>query len=213
MAQLFSAGADTRVRIALVTAVVVAFFVPFAVWTFARTPAATGQYRAPVQPVPFAHTLHVNGLQLSCRYCHAGVERSPAAGLPPTKSCVPCHHDSVVNSDLFAPVRDSLETGRPIGWRRVSDVPDFVFFNHSAHVQNGVSCDTCHGPVHLMQTVYQAAPLTMEWCLGCHRNPERHLVRTDARAGGWTRGDAARGRAIVTRYDVERLTSCTTCHR
>ena len=114
------------------------------------------------------------------------------AGLPPTAACVPCHHDATVASNLFTAVRRSLSSGQPIPWQRVTRVPDFVFFNHAVHVQNGVDCHACHGPVEAMREVYQAAPLTMEWCVLCHRAPRRYGVARD---------------------DVERLLSCTTCHR
>ena len=213
MAQLFSPRADALLRTAAIVLVAFGTLGVFALWAFARTPAATGQYRTYAQPVPFAHALHVNGLQIDCRYCHTGVERSAFAGLPPTTACVPCHKDATFNSNLFAAVRASVSAGRPIPWRRVTSVPDFVYFNHAVHVRNGVGCETCHGPVPLMTQVYQAAPLTMEWCLQCHRAPERYISQADTAVRGWTRGDAERGRSLATRFDVQRLTSCTTCHR
>jgi hypothetical protein len=213
MAQLFPPRANLVVRTVLVAFAVFGVFVPFAVWAFARTPAATGQYRTYSQPVPFSHPLHVNGLRIDCRYCHAGAERSPVAGLPPTRTCAPCHLDSMLSSPLLAPVEQSLATGRPIAWRRVTSLPDFVFFNHAVHVRDGVACQTCHGPVQLMDQVYQAAPLTMEWCVQCHRAPERYMAVTAAGVNGWTHGDLPRGIALARRYDVARLTSCTTCHR
>ena len=135
------------------------------------------------------------------------------AGLPPTSACVPCHFDATIASNLFAPIRQSISTGRPIPWVRITHVPDFVYFNHAVHVQNGVGCDTCHGPVESMQQVYQAAPLTMEWCVGCHRSPERYMAVRATGVAGWVGPDIARGRAQAARFDVERLTSCTTCHR
>jgi hypothetical protein len=193
MAQLFSPRANTVVRSVLVAAGAFVVFLPIAVWAFFRTPIATGQYSTPPQPIPFSHPLHVNGLRIDCRYCHAGAERASMAGLPPTKACVPCHTDGLLRSTLFTPVRQSLSSGRPIMWQRVNRLPDFVFFNHAVHVRKGMGCETCHGPVHLMQSVYQAAPLTMDWCVDCHRQPERYL------------GSAA--------GDMRRLTSCTTCHR
>ena len=192
MAQLFSPRADITLRTALAAAIISVVALPLAAWAFARTPAATGQYRAPRQPVPFAHSLHVNGLKIDCRYCHAGAERAAMAGLPPTAACVPCHRDATVSSNLFTAVRQSLSSGKSIPWQRVTNVPDFVFFNHAVHVRNGVSCQACHGPVESMAVVYQAAPLTMEWCVQCHRAPERYAP------------GAAR---------VEGLLSCTTCHR
>jgi Cytochrome c7 and related cytochrome c len=192
MPQLFSPRADLTLRISAVAVGGFSMVLLVAIWAFARSPAATGQYHSARQPMPFAHTLHANGLRIDCRYCHTGAERSSMAGLPPTQACVPCHREATLHSTLFAPVRNSLATGRPIPWRRITSVPDFVFFNHAAHVRHGVACETCHGPVQLMNDVYQAAPLTMEWCVDCHRFPERHVAGHER---------------------VRRLTSCTTCHR
>jgi len=213
MPQLFPSGTNTVLRTIVAAAVAFGAVVTFAVWAFARTPAATGQYRAYRQPVPFSHPLHVNGLKIDCRYCHVGAERAAMAGLPPTQACVPCHLDSLINADLFAPIRASIKNGQPIPWQRVTRVPDFVYFNHAVHVRTGVSCESCHGPVNMMATVYQAAPLTMEWCLQCHRAPERYMAIRDAAVTGWTRGDRQRGAVVAARYDVQQLTSCTTCHR
>ena len=187
MPQLFTPRADTILRTAAVAIVLVMLTATLAAWAVVRSPAVTGQYVAVQQPVPFSHPMHVNGLAIDCRYCHASVERGPLAGLPPAEACVPCHQDGYLSSNQFAAVRLSLSTGRPIPWRRVTHVPDFVFFNHAVHVHGGVGCASCHGPVQMMEQVYQAAPLTMDWCLKCHREAERH--------------------------DVDRLTSCATCHR
>jgi hypothetical protein len=213
MAQLFPPRANVIVRTVLVAVAYCGVAFPFWVWAFARTPAATGQYRAPSQPIPFAHNLHVSGLGIDCRYCHAGAERAAMAGLPPTQACVPCHHDATLASNLFAPVRASLATGHPIAWRRITRVPDFVFFNHAVHVRAGVNCETCHGPVTTMQQLYQAAPLTMEWCVQCHRAPERYIAIGEHVLAGWQRADFERGRALVAAFDIQHLTSCTTCHR
>ena len=213
MAQLFSPRADTLLRTILIAGAAIVLFLPMAVWAFARTPAATGQYRAYRQPIPFAHTLHVNGLRIDCRYCHAGAERAAMAGLPPTTACVPCHIKGLVASNLFTPVRESLSSGRPIPWRRVTTLADFVFFSHAVHVRTGVECDTCHGPVQLMQDVYQAAPLTMEWCVACHRAPEEYLRTRETQVDGWRKTSPERGRLVAAQYNVQRLTSCTSCHR
>jgi hypothetical protein len=213
MAQLFAPRANVILRTVLVASAALVIVIPTALWAWARSPAATGQYQVRRQPIPFAHPLHVNALKIDCRYCHSGAERAAVAGLPPTAACVPCHWDSMLESKLFTPVRVSLSTGRPIPWQRVTSVPDFVFFNHAAHARGGVVCETCHGPVHLMQEVYQAAPLTMEWCVGCHRAPERYVSTNPVGESAWRRSDLQRGMELVARYDVRRLTSCTTCHR
>jgi cytochrome c7-like protein len=213
MAQLFSPRADVIVRTTLLTVCLLIVLVPLGAMAFARSPIVTGQFRTYAQPVPFAHSMHVSGLRLECGYCHAAAERSATAGLPPTEVCVPCHRNSTLESSLFSAVRESVRTQQPIAWERVNRLPDFVFFNHAAHVRTGVSCDVCHGPIERMDAVYQAAPLTMGWCLDCHRAPERHVSMVDTRIAGWQRADSNRGGALMARYGARRLTSCTTCHR
>ena len=181
-----------------------------------RTPFATGQYRPLEQPVPFDHRHHVRDDAIDCRYCHDLVERSPYAGVPPSERCMNCHAQIWNDSALLDPVRRSFFEDRPIAWRRVHRLPDFVFFDHAAHVSHGVGCEECHGRVDRMARVYQVAPLTMRWCLDCHRDPAPHLRPPElVTAMGWTPpGDArAIGEEIARRYAVRSLTSCTTCHR
>jgi hypothetical protein len=163
--------------------------------------------------------VHAGALRIDCRFCHATAERSSSAGLPPTAACVGCHNDVLFATSIFAPVRKSLSTSRPIDWRRVNALPDFAFFDHSIHLAKGVGCETCHGRVDEMARVEQAAPLTMGWCLGCHRNPTPHLrPESEITTMGW---DAAHERprsdSIALRVSRENhvrgLVSCTTCHR
>jgi hypothetical protein len=216
VAQLFPRWADTALRAALIGAFALLAGGAFAAFAFLRTPSATGQYASVPQPVRFSHPLHVNGLRIDCRYCHASAERGPMAGLPPTRACVPCHDDTLLESSLFAPIRHSLASRQPVAWRRVAALPDFVFFDHAVHVRKGVGCETCHGRVDLMEEVYQAAPLTMTWCLECHREPERFLrpVEEVTVMGRAPRGSSlAEGRALANRYHVRALTTCTACHR
>ncbi len=213
MPQLFTPRADVRLRTAALAVAMLLVIATAAAWAFARSPAATGQYRTYQQPVPFSHPLHVNAMRIDCRYCHAGVERAAYAGLPPTSACLPCHQENYLSSHLFDAVRASVTDGRPIPWRRVNSLADFVFFNHAVHVRSAVACDTCHGPVELMPQVYQAAPLTMEWCLQCHRQPERYIAWRPAGSEGWWTAAPTHAAFIATKYDVRRLTSCTTCHR
>lgn len=127
------------------------------------------------QPVPFSHQHHVAGLGIDCRFCHSSVERSAQASLPPTFTCMTCHSQIWTNAALLAPVRDSLTENRPIVWARVTDVPDYVYFNHSIHVSKGVGCESCHGDVAGMPLTYKAKTLTMQFCLDCHRNPGPNL--------------------------------------
>ncbi|MDQ3032907.1 MAG: cytochrome c family protein [Myxococcota bacterium] len=130
---------------------------------------------APVQPVPFSHRLHAGQLGMDCRYCHANVERSPEAMVPPTQTCMGCH--SVVRSDSASlrPVFESWETGEPVEWVRVHNLPDHAYFDHSIHLSAGVGCVSCHGRIDQMEVVTLQSPLSMSWCLDCHRDPEPNL--------------------------------------
>jgi len=216
VSQLFPRSADTALRVALAAGLALLIGVPLGALAFARTPLATGQYVPVPQPVRFSHPLHVGALRIDCRFCHAGSERAAMAGLPPTRSCVPCHHESWLATPAFAAIEHSLDTHRPVPWRRVTTLPDFVYFNHAVHVRKGVGCETCHGRVDLMEQVHQTAPLTMGWCLDCHRAPERQLRPVEqVTAMGWApEGEPqAQGRALAARYHVRRLTTCTACHR
>jgi hypothetical protein len=181
-----------------------------------RLPKARGEGRHIPQPVAFDHRIHVTGLRIDCRYCHAGAERSAYAGVPSTEQCVPCHSTVWLSSATFAPVRQSLATGHPIPWKRVTQLPAFTYFNHAMHVNKGVGCETCHGRVDQMATVRQVAPLTMDWCLDCHRDPAPNLRPVaEITTMGWVPPTSADtlGRALMAQYHVRRLTNCTTCHR
>jgi hypothetical protein len=168
------------------------------------------------QPIQFSHERHVAGNGIDCRYCHTSVEESSFAGIPPTKTCMNCHAQIFSNSPYLEPVRDSFRTGRSIQWIRVHDLPDFVYFNHSIHVKKGVGCTTCHGPVDRMPLMYQVQSLQMEWCVGCHLEPERYVRPREQvfRADYTTPSNQLElGRRLVAEYQIRRLTSCDTCHR
>ncbi|HEU4642364.1 MAG TPA: cytochrome c3 family protein [Gemmatimonadaceae bacterium] len=216
MTALFSPRSTWVARGVLIAALLVAAVVPALAMTWVRTPWARGEHRRIAQPVAFDHRIHVTGLRIDCRYCHAEADRGAWAGLPSTRQCVPCHTKLWMSSDVMAPVRRSLATGRPIPWARVTQLPDFVYFDHAMHVTKGVGCETCHGRVDRMATAEQVAPLTMTWCVDCHRDPAPRLRPPQAiTAMGWTRpaGDDSSGRVLAARYHVRRLTNCTTCHR
>jgi hypothetical protein len=219
MPPLFPRRANALARGSLLALIVVAIGIPIALMVWVRTSFATGEHADVRQPVAFDHRLHTGGLGLDCRYCHSTAERTASAGLPPTVACVGCHNQTLMSTPTFAAVRASLASGRPIAWNRVNALPDFVFFDHSIHVAKGVGCETCHGRVDHMARVAQATPLSMGWCLGCHRDPMQHLrPRSAITTMGW---DSAHGRPridslgmqLMYANSVRRLTNCTTCHR
>src|SRR5438876_8363555 len=180
MAQIFGKASNSVARVTLL-AIFFGFFgfwgVVYAVY---QSPYTT-RVNVPLdQPVPFSHQHHVAGLGLDCRYCHTSVETSSFAGLPPTETCMTCHSQVWRDAPMLEPVRASLRDNVPLKWNRVNDLPDFVYFNHSIHVNKGIGCATCHGQVDEMPLMMQEASLQMEWCLGCHRNPERYVRPRDA---------------------------------
>lgn len=128
------------------------------------------------QPVPFSHQHHAFELGIDCRYCHTSVEKSANAGVPPTETCMSCHSQIWTNSPLLEPVRESWRTGRPIKWNLVNALPEFVYFNHSIHIDRGINCNTCHGEVQKMHLTWKGNAFTMAWCLQCHREPEKYLM-------------------------------------
>jgi hypothetical protein len=170
----------------------------------------------PEQPVPYSHALHVGELGIDCRYCHNTVEESAFASVPPTQTCLNCHSQIHPESEKLLPVRESHATGFPVAWTRVPDLPDFVYFNHSAHVRRGVGCVECHGRVDKMEEVYQAEALSMAWCLGCHRAPDERLRPLDQVTNmGWEPSEDRKelGRRLRAAYDINPSTDCSTCHR
>ena len=197
-----------------------------------RSPYVTYAGVRKPQPVPFSHQHHVSGLGIDCRYCHTSVETSSFAGIPPTRTCMNCHSQIWTNAALLEPVRASYKSGESLQWTRVNQLPDFVFFNHSIHVSKGVGCNTCHGPVDKMPLMYQQESLQMEWCLSCHRAPEKNLrpreqvfnmryqqptsVNPVVVDGKSYTDQAELGPDLVKKYHVRSvldITSCSTCHR
>jgi hypothetical protein len=171
------------------------------------------------QPIQFSHAHHVGGMGIDCRYCHTSVEESAFANIPPTKTCMNCHSQIWNTAPILEPVRASFRDNTPLRWTRVHDLPDFVYFNHSIHVKQGVGCATCHGPVDRMALMYQQSTLMMSWCLDCHRNPAKFVrPRSEVFNMAWEppADDPRLGERLVREYkiaSVEQLTSCSTCHR
>lgn len=221
MAQTFGPGFDLALR-GVLLGLAVGGAVGLVAWHLLTTHAsyATEEGRRLEQPVPFSHKHHVGALGIGCRYCHTSVEQSSFAGLPQTRTCMTCHSQLWTNAPMLEPVRESLRTGEPLRWKRVHDLADFVYFDHSIHVENGVGCESCHRRVDEMALMRQDAPLTMSWCLDCHENPAPSLrPRNKVYELGWKPPPkserAAFGRDLMRRYGIHagRLTNCTVCHR
>src|SRR5437868_12874769 len=179
MAQIFHRSTNFVSRFSVFSFIFMMGFAVLAVLAAARSPYLTRQNITRQQPIQFSHKHHVGDDGIDCRYCHTSVETSAFAGIPPTTTCMNCHKQIWADSPYLEPVRASFRTGKPIEWIRVHDLPDFVYFNHSIHIKKGVGCSTCHSHIDEMPIVYQAAPLQMEWCLECHRAPERFVRRRD----------------------------------
>jgi hypothetical protein len=184
--------------------------------TFGFSPVATDVGYAPVQPVPYDHSLHVGQLGMDCRYCHNTVETTAHAAVPPTQTCMNCHKMIRSNSEKLIPVFESYATGMPVEWIRVHDLPDYVYFNHSAHVRRGIGCVSCHGRIDTMEVVTQVKPLSMGWCLDCHRNPEPHLRPVEfVTQLDWVpmEDQAVLGKRLREINNINPPTDCYTCHR
>lgn len=184
---------------------------------YAGSPRTTDVGYAPEQPIPYSHAVHAGDLGIDCRYCHNTVEEGARAAIPPTQTCMNCHAKIRPDAPTLVRMRESHATGMPIMWVRVHDLPDFVYFNHSAHVRRGVGCVSCHGRVDTMEVVYQAETLSMAWCLDCHRRPDAWLrPLTAITKMDWTPPDGEAeifGAKIRADFDLNPSQDCSTCHR
>jgi Cytochrome c7 and related cytochrome c/Class III cytochrome C family len=220
MPQIFHRSANTVSKLSVFGAIIILAGTAWALAEIQRSPYNTRAFVPRQQPVPFSHKHHAGDDGIDCRYCHTTVETSSFAGLPPTATCMNCHSQLFANSPLLEPVRESFRTGKPIVWTRVHDLPDFVYFNHSIHVNKGVGCSTCHGRVDQMPLMWNVESLHMEWCLECHRDPARRIrpreqvFNMDWPPPGYDQ--AAEGKKLMKQYDIdsaEAITNCSTCHR
>ncbi len=216
MAQIFHRSTNTISRVSIFGA---AFFIAALIAAgglFIRSSYVTGVGVPIPQPVPFSHKHHVGDDGLDCRYCHTTVETSPFAGMPPTDTCMHCHSQLFNTSPVLQPVIDSAQTNTPIQWNRVYQLPDFVYFDHSIHIDKGIGCETCHGRVDQMPLMQKASSLQMEWCLDCHRHPENY-VRPRAQVFSMTwqppPNQSEEGQLLVKNYHIQSLTNCWVCHR
>jgi len=218
LAQIFPKKANNYSRMSLVLGGLVVISTIGLVILVFQSPWYTRVNTVQPQPVPFSHEHHVRGLGIDCRYCHTSVETSAFAGIPPAKTCMSCHSQIWTNAEILEPLREAFRTGKPLQWTKLHNMPDYVYFNHSAHVAKGVACVTCHGPVDKMPLMVQSKNMTMMWCLECHRNPAKYIqpkdtvFRTD-----WQRpSDAALGQSLVDAHRVKgklKMADCYTCHR
>ncbi|HWD21137.1 MAG TPA: cytochrome c3 family protein [Verrucomicrobiae bacterium] len=192
--------------------------------TYYFTPKYARVGYQPQQPVAFPHSVHVTQLGMDCRYCHNGVEKSWYSNIPATSVCMNCHSQVLKDDPRLAPVRESAASGKPIPWIQIHKLPDYVYFNHSVHVNRGVSCVECHGRIDQMDEVYHAKPFSMSFCLDCHRAPASHLRPLDKITDlGWEPTAStpreveikklADGKEIMEHWKVQSLQNCSTCHR
>jgi hypothetical protein len=196
MAQIFHRSTNTLSRLSIFGAVFIIAALVIVTGVVIRSPYMTEAQVVREQPAPFSHKHHVSGIGIDCRYCHTSVEDSSFAGIPPTKTCMNCHSQVWADSPTLEPVRASYREERLLEWTRVNDLPDFVYFDHSIHVHRGVQCATCHGPVESMPLTWRENTLFMEWCLDCHRHPERFIETA--------------GKNLDSTF---KLTNCSICHR
>lgn len=229
MPQPFSPRADRRLRILLGLGLGGAAVAAAAGFALVRSDRVWGVGRAAPQPIPFSHAVHAGGIGLDCRYCHAGVERGAAAGMPTAETCLGCHNRVWSVSAQFAPLETALALDRPVPWASVHRLPDHARFHHGAHTAAGVACGTCHGQVEAMPRTVKAQTLSMGWCLDCHRSPEGRLPRPgavpgrgrhDGSGGGPAAADPAAAPAPHSGVEIPHsgveispLTRCSTCHR
>jgi len=215
MSQIFRRSTNTISKVSIFGAIFLVAGGLYGLSVVNRSGYVTQANVAREQPVPFSHKHHAGELGIDCRYCHTSVEESASANIPATQICMNCHKEIWTDSPTLEPVRASYRTGEPIEWIKVHDLPDFVYFNHSIHVNKGVGCVTCHGRVDEMNLVYQQATLHMEWCLDCHRNPEKYVrPRETVFDLAWSAHDQATlGAILVEEYDIDSRDDCSICHR
>jgi hypothetical protein len=216
MAQIFRPGANTIAKASLAGVVL---GIAGLAWAVTEFNTSSYNFRTEVpreQPVPFSHKHHVGGLGIDCRYCHTSVEISSFAGLPPTETCITCHSQIWATSPTLEPVRASYRTNTSLEWTRVHDLPEFVYFNHSIHLNKGIGCQTCHGRVDQMPLMWKVNSLQMGWCLDCHRAPEKFIRPREAvfrMDYQYPENQPEVGRKLMAEYKVQKLTDCYTCHR
>jgi hypothetical protein len=216
MSQIFRRSANAIAHFSLVGALLVVATLGWVILLLMRSDYVTGANANVTQPIQFSHMHHAGGMGIDCRYCHTSVEQSSFANIPPTKTCMNCHSQIFNQAPILEPVRASFRDDRSLQWLRVHDLPDFAYFNHSVHVKKGMGCETCHGRVDEMPLMSQESSLQMEWCLDCHREPEKYVrPRSEIYTMGYrpAESQAVLGPRLVQEYGINARTSCSTCHR
>ena len=219
MSKLFPKSAN-KLPLQIAIYLVVLGSIATAAVTYYMTPKYTRVGYAPVQPVPFSHAQHVQEVGLDCRYCHSNVEKSGHSNVPTAQTCMNCHSQIKATSPLLAPIRESYEKGTPVRWVWVHHTPDFAFFNHSVHVNRGVSCVECHGKINEMDVVTHMQPLSMSFCLDCHRDPAaalrdpKDVFNLDSqRLAQQGEAGAKKAEKFVHDWKLMPPQSCSGCHR
>jgi hypothetical protein len=215
-AAIFSAGATTLLRVSIVAVVLVCVASGTVTYAYFHSGYWNREGVAPLQPILFSHRHHAGELRIDCRNCHSTVEDAAFAGMPSTRTCLTCHSQIFTTTDMLQPLIESAEKNRPLEWNRVNRLPDHVFFNHSIHIAKGVSCITCHGEVGKMALTTKSEPLTMRWCLDCHRDPAPRLSEPsaifEAVRARQTRVRSPAELAKLYQIQTDSLTNCSTCH-
>jgi hypothetical protein len=222
MSAIFPKWTNRLPLLIIVALILVGTAVTAGVWYY-FTPKYTRVGYQPVQPVAFSHAIHVQQLGMDCRYCHSAVEESWYSNIPAAGTCMNCHSQVLKDDPRLALVRESAATGKPIPWVQIHRTPDYVYFNHSVHVTRGISCVHCHGQINQMDEVYHAKPLSMAFCLDCHRDPAAFIRPVDKVTDlEWQWSDdpvqnaelqKANGQKLVHDWNVESLQHCSACHR
>ncbi len=217
MAQMFHRSSNSLAKVSIASVVLLLCGIVWVAYRLNAGDFTTAVSTAIDQTVPFSHKHHVGDDGIDCRYCHTSVETSSFAGLPSTEICMSCHSQIWTNAAMLEPVRASFRTGQSLSWTRVHDLPDFVYFNHSIHVNKGIGCSTCHGRVDQMPLMWKVNTLYMQWCVNCHRDPARY-VRPRSEVFNPTYETPApnqdeMGPRLVAEYNIQSLTDCVTCHR
>ncbi|HXW55862.1 MAG TPA: cytochrome c3 family protein [Candidatus Cybelea sp.] len=216
MPQIFHRSTNFISRMSIYGAILIVGGLTYAFYAIAMSPWYTDQGVSREQPVPFSHRHHAGELGIDCRYCHTSVEKSSFAGLPSTETCMTCHSQIWTNASMLEPVRASYRDDVSISWVRVNALPEFVYFDHSIHVNKGIGCTTCHGPIADMPLTYRAGTLYMSWCLDCHRNPAAYVRPKSEVFNPYYQPPSdqlALGRRLVKEYKIRSLEDCDTCHR